>query len=231
MLKSPTITKLRSYMKKNLVFVFILTTCFAFAQTPSKQNLANIASITFPSSPQVSDTLGFQVLKYSDSIAHYLVIAQDLSKEAGFKLKKEELNEFYDGNIEGVLKAAGGKLISKKPFQINGLKGLDVEYSASNPDLPNLRFKRILFINNIIFSLDFWVSSENEVKSREAKDRFFNSLVITADKANLKQNTDIDTVTAVEAGYVAGQIIFYISLFAIIAIIVVLIRKRNRKLV
>lgn len=219
-------------MKSHILFIvlFFFTLNQTSAQEGFKQNLAHLISINFPSKPDASDTLGQQVFHYADADASYLVVAMDLSKKQNFELKSGDLDEFYKGNVKGVLDAAKGKLISEKPFEIEGLKGLDIVYkSSSNPLLPDLRFKRILFLNGIMLSIDFWTLSENELKTKPERDKFFNSITIIADKASLQQGTSGVESAAYDIGFVIGSVAAWLVIPGIVLIIILMVRRKRKK--
>lgn len=224
-------------MKIKSLFIFgifsIITTC-CFAQESYKQKILNLATIDFPAKPTLTKALGQEVLHYTDSTAHYLIVTQDLSNKRGFEINEGSLNEFYEGTVIGTLKTAGGKLISKKKFEIKGMKGLDIVYTAtSNPKLPDLRYKRILLLNNRLFSIDFWTFSSKEKSTQAARERFFNSLVITADKDRLTQNNETGGHgMAYNIGYTTGKMIGTLSALGVIVVVIFLLMKffkRKRK--
>lgn len=219
-------------MKLHIIFIilFFSTLNQASAQEGYKQNLANLISINFPSKPTAKDTLGQQTFHYADANASYIVFIMDLSKNQSFELKSGDLDEFYKGNVKGVLDAAKGKLISEKSFEIEGFKGLDIAYkSSSNPLLPDLRFKRILFLNGVMLSIDFWTLSANELKTKPERDKFFNSMTIIADKANLQQGISSTESAAYHIGYVIGSIAGWLVIPGLVLVIILVIRRRRKK--
>lgn len=218
----------------SILCVFSIISIFCFAQNPYKQNLLDLATIDFPAKPVSTEAAGQEVLHYADSAAHYLIVIQDLSNKRGFEINDGSLNEFYKGTIIGTLKTAGGKLISKKDFEIQGMKGLDIVYTAtSNPKLPDLRFKRIILLNNRLFSIDFWTYSAKEKETQTVREKFFSSFLITADKANLTQNNKASgSNMAYNAGYTTGKLIGTFAVLGVIVVAIFLIMKmikRKRK--
>lgn len=208
-------------------FIFIFTALYAIGQTPYKQKLAGLATIDFPAAPKAADTMGHATYVYKDSTALYVVLTKEYGKDE-LMLNADKTGEFYDGTVRGILKQANGTLISKKPFEIKGLKGVDIVYStASNPNLPNLRFERILLINNTVFNIDLWIDAKNKETTAAARDRFFNSLALTADQSTLKQGNKQET--AFNIGYLIGQVTVWVIVFGVIAGIVIAIVKSGKK--
>lgn len=214
-------------MKRTLFsFIFILTAFYASAQRPYKQNLAGLATIDFPAAPKAADTMGHSTYVYKDSSVLYIVLAKEYGKDESM-LNADKIDEFYDGTVRGILKQANGMLVSKKPFEIKGLKGIDIVYTAAaNPNLPDLRFERILLINNTVFNFDFWIDAKNKDAAAAARDRFFNSLAIINGPAPEQGNKD---QTAFNIGYLIGQVTVWVIVFGVIAGIVIAIVKSNKK--
>lgn len=64
-------------MKKNLCTILLLfRAIFVFAQNPYKQNLLDLATITFPQKPETLDTLGHNTVQLIDSTAIYSAVTR-----------------------------------------------------------------------------------------------------------------------------------------------------------
>lgn len=215
-----------------VIFAFFFTVSTASGQDGYKQNLLNLVTVNFPSKPEASELSGKKVFYLNNPDVSYVVVVQDLSQERNFSLNPNELDEFYEGNIKGALKTSKGELISKKIFEAGGFKGIDFVYKTpSNPKIPELSFNRILFLNDVVFSISALTHSENEIKTRAERDKFLNSLEITADKNTLKQGNaggvSGDNSTAFRIGYVIGQTLVYaLLIFAVIFVVRKLIKKK-----
>lgn len=181
---------------KYLILITILfgtKTTELFGQNWLSQILTEQVSIDFPSEPVLSDTLGIKTFSYSDADASYLMNIRDLGKLKNFQLKENELENFYNKIIEGTIQGSQGELISKSQFTMSGFKGIEIEYTSSvNPDLPNLRFKRIILLNTTIYLYDFWTVLENKEQTHTDRDKYFNSFTIIGDTATIKQYTITD---------------------------------------
>nr|WP_276904095.1 hypothetical protein [Pedobacter kyonggii] len=201
-----------------VALIIISSTTLTEAQSPHKIAITNFATINFPSQPIISDTLDVKMYQYSDSVADYLVMIKDMRKLKGFQLKSENLSDFYRGLEESTLKGDKATLISKKPFIIDNLKGFEMAYVGSQPNLPNLKFKRAIFIDGIIISIDFMTSVENKLRTQANREIFFSSFSITGQKHNLKQGTvDHKEDSSQSFSYILGKLIGYA--FVIIFII------------
>lgn len=216
-------------MKKNIcTFLLLFSVLTLFGQTGYKQNFGDLVAITFPQKPETIDTLGQRVSQFIDSTAIYSVLSREFNFEEIPHIHSEKLSQFYDGTINGFLKASGGKLIGKHPFEIDGLKGVEIELvSTANPNVPDLRFTRFLLLNNSLITINFWTLSENREATQKNRTEFFNSLVITADKTSLTQG--IDHPAAFMLGSLMGKLFAWAIILGLIAGVVLLIRKITSK--
>ena len=204
---------------------------FVSAQTGYKQKLTDFSSITFPQQPIRLDTLGHTSYRYIDALATYVVTIR-ASTDKDMVLDAAELSEYYEGVIEGVLKAANGQLISKKEFELSGLSGVDFTYTASdNPNLPDLRFQRVIFINDELIVINFLTSSENKAAAENEVGKFFNSFVINSSGVELTQGAE--NPIAFKIGTLFGRFAgFSLTLGVLVggvAIIIFLVRKSTAK--
>ncbi|WP_316812603.1 hypothetical protein [Pedobacter heparinus] len=216
-------------MKKYFCTILLLFVVLQlFAQNPQKQNLANLATITFPQKPETLDTLGHSMTQFIDSAAIYSTITRELDADQLLQVHSKKLPEFYDSTINGFLDAAQGKLISKKPFEIDGLKGIEIEFVAtSNPNLPDLRFARFILLNNTLITVNFMTLSENKQATQTDRTQFLNSLTITADKTSLTQG--IDHPVEYTIGFIIGKLAAWAIILGIIAGVILLIRRFTTK--
>ncbi|QIL38319.1 hypothetical protein G7074_02905 [Pedobacter sp. HDW13] len=175
--------------KLYLVALIIISSTLTKAQSTHKIALTKFATIDFPSLPITFDTLGVKTYRYSNDDAEYLVAMKDMTKLDGFYLKAENLKDFYRGLEESTLKGDKAKLISKRTFIVNGLEGIEMVYLGSTPSLPDLKFKRAIFINGIVISIDFMTSAKNKLQTQAERELFFNSFSIIGKKTDLKQET------------------------------------------
>ncbi|WP_111684166.1 hypothetical protein [Winogradskyella tangerina] len=207
------------------LITLLLITNLSFSQEWSKTELTDFVSIEFPISPEKTNQNGSIYYSTSDDIGAYMVTIKDLGNQ---KITVSGLPEFYQGVISGALKAVNGELLEKKVFQLNGIKGIEIAYLAnSNPQLPNLRYKRILVVNNNFVSYEFWTFKENEQLATINKDKFFNSISISADK--VIEPKEKETNFAYEIGFMLGKIISYLLIIGLIIGGILLIRKLTGK--
>jgi len=209
---------------KHLIALLLITN-LCFSQEWSETKLNDFSSIYFPSSPDKSESMGGLYFTTSDDTGVYMVMIKDIGNP---KITESELPQFYQGVLSGALKSVNGELIEKNEFKSNGINGVEMLYTAnSNPQLPNLRHKRILLVNNYLISYEFWTFKETEQIASINKERFFNSIVVSFKKdIDLEENEQTSTY---EAGVAFGKVISYLLIIGLIIGGVLLIRKLVRK--
>ncbi len=207
------------------IITLLVITNLSFSQEWSKTELTDFASIEFPITPEKTNSNGVTYYSTSDDIGVYMVMIKDLGNP---RITESELPKFYQGVISGALESVNGELLEKNEFQSNGIKGIEILYAAnSNPELPDLRHKRILVADNNIISYEFWTFKENEQLSSINKGKFLNSISISTEKGigSEKKETNSDY----ESGFVFGKIIFYLLIIGLIIGGILLIRNMNKK--
>jgi hypothetical protein len=212
--------------KRLLIFLFLFNTVSLFGQNDYKQNLADLVSVTFPGKPAILDTLDFKSAQFIDATASYAVLSRELDPDK-LLFSKNKLPEFYDRIVNGYVDAAQGKLTSKKLFELDGLKGVEIELiGTAKPNLPDLRFVQMIILNNTLVTVNFAASSQNRQTAEAAKRQFFNSLTITADKTTIHQGGDS---AAYLTGYLMGKYAAWVIMLGGLAGVILLIRKFTRK--
>ncbi|WP_411895273.1 zinc-ribbon domain-containing protein [Winogradskyella sp. A2] len=228
---------MRLNIKITFFFLFITKVCLAqdWMQTP----IPGIGNIEFPSDPEIFDQNGVLIYKLENDDAFYLVsIAQtDPSYNAEIEAN---LEEYYEGQLEGVEEASGGTVTFKQDIGIDGVSAIDARISGvANPELPSLLFKRFVYVNSFNVSAEFRPKKTDELEFTALKDQFFNSLQL--DVSALGSSIVVDEVNGekdafkkgYEIGYVIGRIAFWVFL-VIIAILVFyfiirLLRPKKKK--
>lgn len=200
--------------KFTLAILLLFISHLVSAQTGYKQNLTDFSSITFPQQPIRIDTLGQKAYRYVDSLAIYLAIVKE-STEDDVVFDTAELPKYYEGVVKGILEATNGKLISKKAFQIDSLNGVDLVYiSTVNPDLPDLRFQRIIFINGAVITINLLTSSEHKAVAENMSSKFFNSFAINPSATALTQGTE--NAFALKIGSLVGKVSVWVLIFVVV---------------
>jgi len=150
---------------------------YVAAQPPQWQKITVGDSVTaaFPGPPKKRELEGrlgpVAVYALNDGAALYMVMVQKgaLAEESG----DDEIAEFYDGIMRGL----GGKILSKKPFLLNGFPGVEVQFSTPDkPQLPAVKFLRAVLVNGTAYTQQFWTSTAQESNTADGRRHFFASL-------------------------------------------------------
>jgi hypothetical protein len=209
-----------------LMFLFLCNGYDLSGQSFYKENIANLISVSFPLKPFPSETLGNSVIQAIDSSAMYSVINISVDPKQ-LLFYADKLPEFYDGVINGYAESYNARVIEKKEFEVSGFRGIEVELLTSpDPKLPDLRYVRVLLLNNSLIAVNFWTLSENKQATETARKRFFNSIVVTADQKTATQGT---SPAGHQIGYLLGKLVFWTLLAGIVAAVILLIRRLRRK--
>lgn len=211
-------------------FIFILLTTHSLtAQDWDSTQLNNFASITFPFKPNRMDTLGQTFFSGQDAFGLYVVSVHDVSGNPNMQVRPSKLPDIYQKHLAGALEEAKGKLISQKDFIVNGLKGLDVMYQGpAGTTLPEIRYKRVLFVNNVLFSYEVWTTKELQEFVLPSRDKFFNSFSINL--ADPRQFTHSDADHNYQVGYAIGRVVGFLVVAGLLVGLVFLIKFLLRKL-
>lgn len=221
---------------KNKLLILILFICnLNYAQDWIKTDITDFSSINFPVASELTETPRETVYTSDDEFAFYIVSIRKLTDQQSSRITKEEIPNLYQGFANGAIDAVNGKIISKNEITILGIPALELEYYApDNPQLPSQRFKRLIYVNQNIISIDFWPLTKEKDVANEKKSKFFNSFLINSNKAEnsvkvTNENNSNKTNIASETGFIVGQAIFYIFLFAILIGLFLLIRYLLKK--
>jgi len=210
------------------LIVLLLITNLSFAQDWTKTELNDFSSIEFPVAPEKTVQNGDIYYSTSDNYGVYLVMIRNMGNQ---KVSESELPQFYEGFLNGALKSINGELIKQNEFNTNGIIGNEMVYLAnSNPQLPNLRHKRVILKNNNLISYEFWTFEESEQLASKNKEKFFNSISLTNVKVAEPENPENEkTNSAYESGFLIGKVVFYLFVIGLIIGGILLIRKLTNK--
>ena len=214
-----------------VIITFLLTANLSFGQDWTTEKLTDFSTIDFPITPERMGTPQEAVLHVTDSFGVYLVAIKEISNS---EPPRGEIPEFYKGVINGTIDAANGELLSKTDFEVNGIPGVEILYFAnSNPELPEIRHKRILLANGHLFTIDFWTTSELADSAIPLKTRFFDSFNITErdeemPSDRIEEGNETDNSTAYNIGYFLGRIFVIVVIIGLVVGVIFIVR-RNRK--
>lgn len=160
----------------------------SFSQTV-KLRIDSLATIDFQAKPNFSDTMNNKVYSLAIGSERYIVSVRDISNVPNLHIKEDELPDFYTSIIDGIVDAAQGKIIAKTNIVVSNLKAAEVEFTSnSNPRLPDLRFSRVLIVNNKLIIYAFWTVSANEEATSIRRNDFLNSIRFLLTNSAYKQS-------------------------------------------
>jgi hypothetical protein len=224
-------------MKNIYKILFLLTLVSNFntgyCQVRIKIQVDSLCEITFPEVPQTNDMDNNKVYYLNNPRTNYFVLVQDLTN-GKISLTADSLDSFYQGTIEGVLesKSTKGRLIYQKKILIDGFKGMEFEYQSNlNPKLPDIRFNRIILLNEKLYNYSFWTFKDSIKTYSAEKERFLNSFHITANKEKIKQynNEGLAYNLGSLFGRFLGFALTITVLFFLVKGIIVIYRKVTKK--
>ena len=212
-----------------IVFLLFLIfyTPLAEAQKWNRVIIDDSATVEFPkqvirkqSVEKAVETVAFYC---RDEKAIYLIALQ---KDAyGGNPIATELAKFYDGALTGTLSAAGGgQITAKNTFAIDGFNGIEAQYETPNkPDLPRIKFVRLLIANGTFYSQSFWTNSEQDSNVTESRNHFFSSF-----HPGVKKTAPVDPETQTRAYKLGGLMGTLFAYGAMIYVVVIVIRRLSR---
>ena len=226
-------------MKLSLQYFFILffISGLNYSQDWVKTEISDFASIDFPVKSELTKTQNKTVFSANDGFAIYIVSLSKLTNSQSAQITKDQILNLYKGVANGAVSAAKAELISSNEITIDNNPALDLEYyTSANPNLPSKRFKRIIYINKTIISIDAWVLTDQKKIFQEKKSQFFNSFSITQNKIEsdviTSDNKEVKPSTAYQTGFLLGKLIFYLILAIGLFFIVrkIFFKKKKTKL-
>lgn len=223
---------------KSLAALLAIIFCsnFAFSQEWTTVELTDFAQVDFPVPPDRTPNGEETVFTAEGSTGIYIINVRNLSSR-NIQLKTGELPQLYQGVVDGGLAASGGQLMEKRDIQTDGVEGIEIlVFANANPQLPELRYSRIFFINQHLITVGFWTTESLIDQATFSKNRFFDSIKLKSkEEQSVKKtgNEETEKSPAYEAGYTVGytigKLLVPIGFILLIIIIVILISRKGKK--
>ncbi|MGY3087216.1 hypothetical protein ACVWYF_000242 [Hymenobacter sp. UYAg731] len=216
-----------SSLRMAFLLFFIFCALSGKAQHWNRVSIDDSTTVDFPGhvkrKKSVEKSVETLACFYQDEKAVYLTALQH--DAYGGNPIATELTQFYDEALKGTLSAAGGgQIIAQKPFTVNGFNGIEAQYETPNkPDLPRVKFVRLLIANGTFYSQSFWTNSEQDPEIIERRNHFFSSF-----HTEVKMTAPVDPETQTRAyklGSLMGSLVFY---GALVAIFVAIVRRYSK---
>ena len=200
-------------MKKfvSILFVIPLIWQTAFSQGSYIQRLQNVATITFPDTPQTKTVNSVRIYVARNSQAVYMAESNPL--ESGFKdlISKGYLDSVYTGFMSGALGKTNGKVFYQNKTKINKLNGFEFGYTTQVKNKKYFIYNRVVYLNDNLISFAF-MSADSLKKNDKGIAEFFGTFRLTIKEDEVRQ---VDG----ELGYKAGNIVGYFLVLTVIAMI------------
>jgi hypothetical protein len=136
-------------------------------------------TVDFPRQPEIQDVGNFKVFQIVDSGYIVNVAMNDMTQNEKFKVKRDEIGEFYRGAINGALDAAtNSKLLDETKIEIDGIEGREIKYTKDFNGVSDIHVtKRILLVDKVVFIFDVWdLTGKGQ---EDLIEKFFKSISVT----------------------------------------------------
>lgn len=210
-------------MKKFIPLIFIALLPFTvFSQKGYKQDLGRSAYITFPDTPKMTVEKDETVFALNDSGIVYLAITAPVKKNLKDLMTKGDNDSLFEGVIIGSLRSSKGRLLYKKPVEMNGLKGLEFAYAADVDSVKSYRYHQAFYLNSTLIFYGYWSKDSLQADDKGMRS-FFNSFKLKIKPKDIVQ--DDGSKLAYNIGKVLG-ILFIVVVAVLIGLgVFFLIRK------
>jgi hypothetical protein len=212
-------------MKKFILFIIIVS--LAGPQLLSAQVKINVSPgvfLTFPGEPSILDTLGQKVYDYSDETGYYACIVQNTSLNATTR-STLDVGRFYKEVYQSVIRP-GDNCNTTKQTEVTLQDLLGMEFFATcdpDPEIPELRYKRLILYESRLFVLDFWTTQAYFSQSASKKNAFFESM-------NVQVNNAAPIPSAIEPSGSENKVSYkWLILILILVPVIYLIASRKPK--
>jgi len=215
-------------MKKIIIIlVFFLNFPIAYCQHPFKQNLGNIATVTFPDTPKTKNIEYVKLFYCNYNDLFY--IAQASALDSGLKdlLKDDNNDTLYNSFIESELKSTNGKLFYKRAKKINTLTGIEYGFTIISNGQTYYNYNNLFYINDQLVS--YSIRSQDSLKKDDKKiNTFFDTFKLTVPNNEVRQSG------GQEIGYKLGHVVAVLLMIGIICaigglIVYIIMRINNKK--
>lgn len=171
----------------SIVFLLMLAANIAFAQTPVKQSLVDIATLDFPEQPNEKNVAGvgkmFRLVKPTQSY-NALVINIDTAKSV---IKtRQDLDLFYSGVVDGAADSTERrKLLYVKQIIVGKYRAVEFKFLDTSTPRKFTVYARAVYLDSNLFMYNFTVYDDTIAGLDAERERFLNSFTIT--KTTAKQ--------------------------------------------
>lgn len=219
---------------KKLAISLLFILCFLHGNTQNWKTCRfdDLLSFKLPQNYVETDTLEQKLFSATGDFGVLLVNKIPDSNAMDFSVSNEDqLESLYLIFQREVLKTANGTLHSSKSRELNNIKAKYFIFESLGEDQTLIQHTLLIFLNNALYSFNFWYDQEIEEKAMKERDRFFASLNLSEDLKFENQLTESDDYSgSVKAAENFGAIMSWSSI-PILLVLFVLWKKNKYKTV
>jgi hypothetical protein len=176
-----------------IAFLLIFGSIPAYCQHPFIQDLKNLATITFPDTPQIKKTPGRDYYSFQTNGVMYMASVSRYYNSLGDKFTHDLTDTAYASLLREVSRLNESKLFYQTKIKINGLKGIEYAFVSTDDSSKYYRYHRALYLNNtlVIYGLNSFDSLKID---QTALHDFYAAFKVTAPNAERSQETIADSL-------------------------------------
>ena len=210
---------------------FVLWACSLYPMVLSAQAVVQVdrdVKLTFPGPPERLDTLGQKVYTYSDENGYYSCIVQKTSIDP-IKLAGLDIGQFYSEIYQSVQNPADKcQSISQNEIVIHNTRAMEFyAQCAERPDIPELRYKRLVLNPPNLYVIDFWTTRAMFNQSGSLKNAFFESMIIDSQGDQARIPSALDNSEAGEPSLLRYG--FLLAAIVVLLAVLLYLRKKPKK--
>lgn len=214
----------------NRLLIAILTTISiaSFGQQWTDYQVDSTLTITIPDNFEITDTLGQRVITSQVDNGLILITALENKGKTAINVQNEkELIDYYNGFQQGAINSQKGELIKDEIIEMNGLRLSRFSFRATMGDEKQIRHCLTVFVNNKIYSINFWELESMTDEMASTREGLFSSIKFpTTLTIKNQMSYSIEGSRTYSVSYFIGQIVGYILIFAVVIALIVWLSKR-----
>lgn len=202
-------------LKMKYYLIIVLTMLCFMSKAQEIYELNENLTIGLPNNYEVTDTLGQKLISAQFDYSFVLIQKINNSGEMSVSIaNEEELDEYYLGFKNGILKSTKGELVSSEFFYKGTLKLY--RFSCRVPLEENqIRDYVVLFLNNQTYSLSYSQLESMVAELEPERTSFFSSLKAEGEYSLEDQMTP-NKSQGYKRGYLIGQILGFLIILILI---------------
>lgn len=164
--------------QRSILFFAGLIFCLQ-SQSQTTVKLTETVTLNFPGQPEVIDTLGQKVFHYDSEGAYFACIVQQTKINPSTRASMD-INKFYTDVYQSLNKPQDHcQTVKQQEIHLQDLVGMEFYYKCDpNPEIPEIRYKRLILYESRLFVLDYWTTQANFPESSSEKNAFFESMLV-----------------------------------------------------